>query len=100
MLPMNQTRQPNLIVYTTRWCPDCRIAKRFLDQHDVDYIEIDIDQDPDAACEVERQTGKRAIPQFVIDGQWVQPYSRARGFHYEEMKRMLGLERERAALIE
>ncbi len=97
---MNEPRQPNLIVYTTRWCPDCRVAKRFLDQHNLDYIEIDIDENPEAAEEVERQTGKRAIPQFVIDGQWVQPYSRGRGFHYAEMKRLLGVEQERVALVE
>ncbi len=97
---MNEPRRPNLIVYTTRWCPDCRIARRFLDQYNLDYVEIDIEENPEAAEELERQTGKRAIPQFVIDGRWVQPYSRARGFHYTEMKKLLGLEQKRAALVE
>jgi mycoredoxin len=37
--------------------------------------------------------GKRAIPQFVIDGEWVQPYRPGRGFLYEEMSERLGLVR-------
>jgi glutaredoxin len=80
-----------LLVYTSPWCPDCRIAKRFLDQHRIPYKEIDIESTPGAAEEVIRQTGKRAIPQFVIDGKWVQPYRPGRGFLYEEMSTLLGV---------
>lgn len=80
-----------LLVYTSPWCPDCRIAKRFLDQHQIPYKEIDIESNPGAADEVVRQTGKRAIPQFVIDGKWVQPYVPGQGFLYEEMSELLGV---------
>ncbi len=80
-----------LIVYTSAWCPDCRIAKRFLEQHKITYKEIDIESTPGAADEVVRQTGKRAIPQFVIDGKWVQPYVPGQGFLYEEMSKLLGI---------
>jgi mycoredoxin len=38
-----------------------------------------------------KQTGKRAIPQFVIDGKWVQPYKPGQGFLYEEMSELLGI---------
>jgi mycoredoxin len=80
-----------LIVYTAFWCPDCRIAKRFLGEHHVPYKEIDIETTPGAAEEVVRQTGKRAVPQFVIDGEWVQPYRQGEGFLYKEMAQKLGL---------
>jgi mycoredoxin len=80
-----------LIIYTAFWCPDCRIAKRFLAEHNVRYKEIDIETTPGAAEEVIRQTGKRAIPQFVIDGEWVQPYRLGEGFLYDEMAKRLGL---------
>jgi hypothetical protein len=43
-------------------------------------------------AEVVKNTGKRAIPQFVIDGEWVQPYSPGEGFLYEEMAKRLGVE--------
>lgn len=80
-----------LTVYTAFWCGDCRVAKRFLDKHRIPYTEIDIESTPGAADEVIRHVGKRAIPQFVIDGQWVQPYKPGQGFLYEEMSALLGV---------
>ncbi len=80
-----------LTIYTAFWCPDCRAAKRFLDQHKIPYTEVDIESTPGAADEIVRRTGKRAIPQFVIDGEWVQPYRPGKGFLYEEMSRRLGI---------
>ncbi len=80
-----------LLVYTANWCPDCRTAKRFLQQNNIPFTEVDIEKTPGAAEEVVRQTGKRAIPQFVIDGKWVQPYRPGEGFLYEEMSELLGV---------
>ena len=82
-----------LLVYSTPWCPDCRVAKRFLDKHGIPYKEVNIEVTPGAAEEVIRQTGKRAIPQFVLNGEWVQPYRSGEGFLYEEMSELLGVSR-------
>ncbi len=84
-----------LTVYTAFWCPDCRIAKRFLKEHGIPFKEIDIETTPGAAEEVVRQTGKRSIPQFVIDGEWVKPYRPGEGFLYEEMTKRLGIQEPR-----
>jgi mycoredoxin len=81
----------NILVYSAFWCPDCRTAKRFLQQHNIPFTEIDIEKTPGAADEVVKHTGKRAIPQFVIDGEWVQPYDPKKGFLYEEMAKRLGI---------
>jgi mycoredoxin len=75
----------DLILYSAVWCRDCREAKRFLDKHKIPYREVDIERTPGASDEVLRHVGKRAIPQFVIDGEWVQPYRPGEGFLYEEM---------------
>jgi mycoredoxin len=80
-----------LIVYSAPWCRDCREAKRFLDKHSIAYEDINIETTPGAAEEVIRRTGKRAIPQFVVDGVWVQPYRPGEGFLYEEMAELLGV---------
>ena len=80
-----------LIVYSASWCADCREAKRFLQRYNIPHTEIDIETTPGAAQEVIAQTGKRAIPQFVIDGKWVQPYRPGLGFLYEEMAELLGV---------
>lgn len=80
-----------ILVYSAPWCPDCRIAKRFLEKHGIPYTEVNIESTPGAAEELIRRTGKRAIPQFVINGEWVQPYRVGEGFLYEEMRERLGV---------
>jgi len=81
-----------IIVYSSPWCRDCREAKMFLARHKISYTEIDIEAVPGAAQEVIARTGKRAIPQFVIDGKWVQPYAPGEGFLYEKMSALLRIE--------
>ncbi len=66
-------------MYTTTWCPDCRLAKRFLDERDIAYQEINIDGNPEAADIVVKATGgKRQVPTFDIAGRFVimSPFSR------------------------
>jgi glutaredoxin len=81
----------DLTLYSASWCRDCREAKRFLAKHSIPYKEIDIESTPGAADAVIANVGKRAIPQFVIDGKWVQPYKPGRGFLHEEMAELLGV---------
>jgi mycoredoxin len=78
-------------VYSATWCRDCREAKRFLEKYQIAYTEIDIESVPGAAEEVVRHVGKRAIPQFVLDGKWVQPYRPGLGFLHDEMAELFGV---------
>ncbi len=79
-----------LLVYTAPGCRDCREAKRFLAAHSIPYTEIDIETTPDDD-EVLAHTGKRAIPQFVLDGKWIQPYRPGQGFLHDEMSALFGV---------
>ena len=81
----------DLTVYTAAWCRDCREAKRFLDYHNIPYKEVDIEITPGAADLVLENVGKRAIPQFVLDGKWIQPYRPGRGFLHAEMAELFGV---------
>jgi glutaredoxin len=82
----------DITVYSASWCRDCREAKRFLTTHNIPYNkEVDIETTPGAADLVIANTGKRAIPQFVIDGKWIQPYRPGQGFLYDEMSTLLGV---------
>ena len=80
-----------VLVYSATWCRDCREAKRFLEKHQIAYTEIDIESIPGAAEEVVRHVGKRAIPQFVLDGKWIQPYRPGQGFLHAEMAELFGV---------
>jgi glutaredoxin len=81
----------DLTLYSASWCRDCREAKRFPAKHSIPYNEIDIESTPGAADAVIANVGKRAIPQFVIDGKWVQPYKPGQGFLHEEMAELFGV---------
>lgn len=80
-------------IYSSAWCRDCRAAKQFLEANGIEYSEIDIDANPAASAEVVRRTGKRAIPQMIIDGEWFQPYAPGRGLLLDELRRRLHLTR-------
>ncbi len=80
-----------LTVYSASWCRDCREAKRFLSMHNIPFQEIDIETTPGAADVLLTNVGKRAIPQFVIDGRWIQPYRPGKGFLHDEMAELFGV---------
>jgi mycoredoxin len=81
----------DVTLYSAPWCRDCREAKRFLTTHNIPFEEVDIERTAGAADLVIANTGKRAIPQFVVDGKWIQPYKPGRGFLYEEMETFFGV---------
>ena len=56
-----------ILVYSTVWCPDCKRAKRFFGEQRVPYVNIDIEQDPEAMAYVEKvNNGMRIIPTIVF----------------------------------
>lgn len=51
------------------WCPDCRRAKAFLKENNIEYTFIDVDLDESATKKVESiNNGKRIIPTLIING--------------------------------
>ena len=80
-------------MYAAAWCGDCRAARKFLDSHGIEFTEINVDTDPEAAAEVVRHAGKRSIPQLVIDGVWFQPYKPGCGLLLDELCLRLGISR-------
>ncbi|MGE3538917.1 MAG: glutaredoxin family protein [Candidatus Tectimicrobiota bacterium] len=59
----------SVTLYSTSWCVYCRVAKKFLQDYQVPYTEIDIEADEEAALRVERWNGgNRTVPTIDIDG--------------------------------
>jgi len=58
-----------IVLYCTKWCPDCKDARAWLLQHHLPYTEVDITTTPGAAKQVEAWAGgNRTTPTFDIDG--------------------------------
>ncbi|HYG61805.1 MAG TPA: glutaredoxin family protein [Thermoanaerobaculia bacterium] len=57
-----------LTVFSSSWCPDCRRAKRVLEEADATFAEVDVDQDVRAeALILERSGGRRVVPTLQFD---------------------------------
>jgi len=72
--------ESKITVYATRWCGDCRRARRFFEKHEIPFEWIDIDQDPAGEQYVlETNNGMRSVPTIVFeDGSiLVEPSTRA-----------------------
>ena len=56
-----------LTMYTTPWCGYCQRLKKQLASADVEYLEINIEEDPEAAKIVEKvNEGNQTVPTLVF----------------------------------
>jgi len=58
-----------VVLYCTSWCPDCRRARAYLKDHNIDFVEIDVGRDREAAARLRGwANGNETTPTFDIDG--------------------------------
>ena len=61
-----KTPEP-ITIYSTRWCPDCRRVKMFLEERGVEFREVNIEQNREAEQIVLRANhGKRKVPTIQV----------------------------------
>lgn len=59
----------NIKMYTTEWCGDCRTAKRYLRELGVEFEEVNIEANDEAAqFVIKANEGKRKVPTFEVEG--------------------------------
>lgn len=59
----------DVLLYVNAWCGDCRRAIRFLDEYEIPYRTIDLDDQPEAAEIVQAlNRGSRSVPTILVDG--------------------------------
>jgi glutaredoxin 3 len=58
---------PPIDIYTTRWCPYCRMAKALLSKKGVTFTEIDLSSHRERRGEmIQRANGRTSVPQVFI----------------------------------
>ncbi len=72
-------------VFSTRTCPYCNMLKEFLRENNIQFEDIMVDSDYNAAMEMIRISGQRGVPVAEINGNVVV------GFDQERIKRLLNL---------
>ena len=60
-----------VVVYSTGYCGYCVRAKQLLVRKGVAFTEIMVDQDQEQRALMEQITGRRTVPQIIIDGNHV-----------------------------
>jgi glutaredoxin len=80
-----QMPKGGIVMYCTKWCPDCYQARAWLGDRDLEYTEVDVYGVPGALDQVrEWCDGKLITPTFDIDGKIIID------FDEEALERVLG----------
>lgn len=59
--------QPQVTMYSTPWCGYCQRLKAQMTREGIGYVEVDIEQDPQAAAFVESVNGgNQTVPTVVL----------------------------------
>ena len=75
----------NVKVYSTPTCPHCRDLKRFLEDNKIEFEDIDVSRDRDAAKEMVEKSRQLSVPVLEVDGKMIV------GFNRTAVKEALGL---------
>ncbi len=65
-----------VIVYSTQTCPYCYHVKDFLKEKGVEFEEIDVSKDKEAAKRMIEKSGQMGVPQIEIDGKIIVGFDR------------------------
>ncbi len=67
-----------VILYSTQACPWCVRAKDFLKEHDVEFQDIDVSQDHEAAQRMVERSGQTGVPVIEIGDEVIVGFDKAR----------------------
>lgn len=77
---------PKVKVYSTPTCPWCHRAMEFLKELKVEFEDINVAENKEAAQEMIDKSGQRGVPVIEIDGEIII------GFNPDEIKKALKIE--------
>jgi glutaredoxin-like YruB-family protein len=72
-------------VYSTDSCPWCHKAKDWLKENNIEFEDINVGEDQEAAKEMAEKSGQRGVPVIMVDDEIII------GFNEEKLKELLGL---------
>ena len=75
----------NVKVYSTSTCPYCTMLKNFLTEKNIQFENIDVGTNQQAAKEMIEKTGQMGVPVIDIDGKFIV------GFDKEALSKELGI---------
>lgn len=58
-----------VIIYSTPTCPYCHLAKEFLKENNIEYKDINVQDDQKSLEEMVKKSGQYGVPVLDIDGE-------------------------------
>ena len=65
-IDLYQLRPSRLVMYGTSWCPDSKRSKNFLENHKIDFLNIDIGKDNTAYIFLNKLTSRVRVPTLIF----------------------------------
>ena len=62
-------------IYSTTWCPSCVSAKKFFDELNINYDEVNIENEGISREELFKISGGRTVPQILINNKSIGGFS-------------------------
>ena len=84
--PNSKENLATVKVYSTPTCPWCHKAKEFLQELKVEFEDINVAENQEAAQAMVEKSGQRGVPVIEIDGEMIV------GFNPEAIKKALKIE--------
>ena len=78
-----------IIIYTTNWCPSCISAKKLLNSLNIEFQEINIEQQNFSREQLQELTGGFTVPQIIINDTCIGGYDKLLYLH--QNKKLDGL---------
>jgi glutaredoxin 3 len=78
----NSSKRKTVKLYTSTFCPICEVVERFLSEREIQYMKINIDEDPEAK-EAFLKLGYDNLPVLDIEGTTIL------GFNPEAIEKVL-----------
>lgn len=69
---------PKVKIYSTPACVYCQLLKQFLQEHTVEFEEIDVSEDQNAAEEMVQKSGQMGVPVVEIDEEVIVGFDKAK----------------------
>lgn len=72
------THKMAIKVYSTPSCPWCARAKQFFKENNVNFQDVDVSKDVNAAHEMIRKSGQQGVPVIDFDGEIIVGFNEPR----------------------
>ncbi|MBW2995547.1 glutaredoxin family protein [Candidatus Woesearchaeota archaeon] len=77
--------KPKVKIYSTPTCPYCTMAKEFLKENKIEFEDIDVAANQEAAKEMVEKSGQMGVPVIIVGDEIIV------GFDKEKLKKALKL---------